>query len=231
MIEFTEILKKKKWITYSLTDNFKSRDASASKKVSPGANFAFFEYSRENCMAKSLGPRPFSGRLPSLHGINIMSCSFYTVNAICPKNKINKNAIMKWTQPSCPAPMCSYDFDQIKCKPMFETPKIFIDGPFKTSGLPTLRLRETPDAFETTILTLRTGHLFFVWQKTCFLYFIVGGKKLSERALRGLMHATAELKRRIKGWILEQGEIAFKVPKTAVRQRQLFFTIAKYKYT
>ena len=30
-------------------------------------------------------------------------------------------------------------------------------------------------------------------------------KKLSERVLRGLMHATAELKRRIKGWILEQG--------------------------
>ena len=107
-------------------------------------------------------PRPFLGRLPSLHGINIMSCSFYTVNAICPKNKINKNAIMKWTQLCRPAPMCSYDFDQIKCKPMFETPKIFIDGPFKTSGLPTLRLRETPDAFETTILTLRTGHLFFV---------------------------------------------------------------------
>ena len=41
---------------------------------------------------------------------------------------------------------------------------------------------------------------------------------MSERALRGLMHATAELKRRIKGWILEQGEIAFKVPKTAVRE-------------
>ena len=50
-------------------------------------------------------PRPFSGRLPSLHGINIMSCSFYTVNVICPKNKINKNAIMKWhnlpAQPPC----------------------------------------------------------------------------------------------------------------------------------
>ena len=52
-------------------------------------------------------PRPFSGRLPSLHGINIMSCSFYTVNVICPKNKINKNAIMKWTQPSRPVPCAS----------------------------------------------------------------------------------------------------------------------------
>ena len=74
-------------------------------------------------------PRPFSGRLPSLHGINIMSCSFYTVNVICPKNKINKNAIIKWTQPSRPAPMCLYDFYQTKCKPKFGTPKIFLVVP------------------------------------------------------------------------------------------------------
>ena len=33
MMEFTENLKKKKWITFSFTDNFKSRDASASKNA------------------------------------------------------------------------------------------------------------------------------------------------------------------------------------------------------
>ena len=105
-----------------------------------------------------------------------------------------------------PSPLCFFDFNQTRCKPKFGTPKMFIDGPlkkFRTTNFDTQgnarRVSNHDFDFE------NWTPVFCLAKRLVYCISLWVEKKLSERVLRGLMHATAELKRRIKGWILEQG--------------------------
>ena len=80
-------------------------------------------------------------------------------------------------------------------------------------------LRETPGAFQTTILTLRTGHLFFVWQKDLFIVFHCGWKKIVRESVERVDACNCGAQETHQRLDFRAGgeEIAFKVPKTAVR--------------
>ena len=75
-------------------------------------------------------------------------------------------------------------------------------------------LRETPGAFQTTILTLRTGHLFFVWQKDLFIVFHCGWKKIVRESVERVDACNCGAQETHQRLDFRAGgeEIAFKVP-------------------